>query len=227
MLSANGVRARLGLEVLMFDGLRLSVAAAALFVLPATAHAASNPVERTEDLVRAFKTVKPVPDDGSDLSAADRKGNAAAFAALDGFFDWDALTSASINSHKAEFKAAELAEFKKTLKELIRLVAYPGSSAFFETAQYELKMGKKRTKASQTDVEMLAELPEQDLETTVTFHWQQSGRDLRIVDVSFDGASLTKDYRAQFGRIIGKDGVDGLMSKLRKRYDSERKSGIL
>lgn len=211
----------------MYAGFRVNVLVAALVVLPATAHATANPVERTEGLVRAFKAVKPLPDDGSGLPAADRTQNSSAFAALDGFFDWDALTSAAIGAHDAKFKSAQLTEFKTILKDLIRLVAYPGSSSFFESATYELKLGKASATVGQADVEMFAELPEEDLETTITFHWRQVGGDLQIIDVSFDGASLTKDYRAQFGRIIAKDGVDGLMSKLRARYDRERKSGIL
>jgi hypothetical protein len=40
MLSANGIRARLGLEVFMFDGLRLSVAAAALTLATVSSSAA-------------------------------------------------------------------------------------------------------------------------------------------------------------------------------------------
>ena len=64
-------------------------------------------------------------------------------------------------------------------------------------------------------------LVKEDFEITVTFHWMDSGSDWRIVDVSFDGASLVKDYQNQFGRIIDKEGAKGLLKRMVDRLQEE------
>ncbi|MCK5689855.1 ABC transporter substrate-binding protein, partial [Myxococcota bacterium] len=43
-------------------------------------------------------------------------------------------------------------------------------------------------------------------------------------DVLFDGASLVKDYSNQFARLIKKNGVDGLIEKMKKRLKKEEES---
>ena len=199
---------------------------ATLLLLSATpAAAAGNAVTDTEALAKAFKAVKALPDDGSPLSAADKKANAGTFAALDGYFAWEQLTQASIEPHKAGFSKTQMAEFNTALRETIRLVAYPGSGTFFQKAKYKLK--KAKSKGGLQNVDMFAELVEEDLETTVTFHWRNVDGKLRVVDVSFDGASLVADYRNQFGRIIKKHGVDGLLERLRKKLAEERAAGVV
>ena len=70
-------------------------------------------------------------------------------------------------------------------------------------------------------MKMEGELVKEDFEITVTFHWMDSGSDWRIVDVSFDGASLVKDYRNQFGRIIDKEGAKGLLKRMVDRLQEE------
>lgn len=197
------------------------------FVVTASAaSAATDPIARTEDLVRAFKGIKPAPEDGSTLDAATKKSNAATFTKLDGFFNFERITRDPLAAHASKFTKAQLDTFSDAFRQLIRLVAYSGSSNFFEKATYKLKVGKRKGKS--VDVEMKAYLKDQDINTTVTFHWEEdAGGELSIVDVSFDGASLIKDYSNQFGRIINKDGVEGLLSKVNKRLDKELQQSII
>ncbi len=185
---------------------------------------AADPLTRTDELVRAFRAVKSAPE-GKTLTSAEKQANSAAFTALDAFFDYDRLTGDSIAAHKDKFKPDELARFSTGFRELIRLVAYPKSGSFFEDAKTKLKLGKRRGKAA--DVEMHARLEKEDFETTVTFSWEESGGALRLVDVSFEGGSLVKDYANQFGRIIGKDGVAGLLKKLESRLTKERETSVI
>ena len=44
----------------------------------------------------------------------------------------------------------------------------------------------------------------------------QAGK-LRCFDVKTDGVGLVENYRAQFNKIINKDGVDGLIAKMKKK----------
>jgi phospholipid transport system substrate-binding protein len=117
--------------------------------------------------------------------------------------------------------ADQRAKIQPMFRELIRLVAYPKSGVFLKNAQIALKAGKRESDVA--TIEMKASLPKEDLETSIVFHWQDKAGTLRIVDVSFDGSSLVKDYRNQFGRIIDKDGIDGLIKKMSTRLEQERK----
>lgn len=50
----------------------------------------------------------------------------------------------------------------------------------------------------------------------MTFVWAPIDGALRLVDVRYDDASLLVDYQNQFGRILAKDGPDGLLAALAK-----------
>lgn len=164
---------------------------------------ADETVQRTEALITAFKAVKSPADE-------------AAFTALDGFFDRERLTTEPIAPLADKLTEEQKKGFAERYWRIIRLVAYPDAGRFFEKAQWTLKpvAGKK-------DVALHARLVEEDLETDVVFHWHEAGGALRVYDVSFDGASLVKDYQNQFGRIVAKEGADGLLKKLDERLQKE------
>ena len=191
---------------------------AALLFSATTAHATTDPVARTRALVEAFKAVKQ-PAEGKTLSAADRTANAAAFKALDDFFDRQTLTTQPLAAHAAKMTPAQTKAFGEMFYPLIRLVAFPNSSAFFHQAKWSVKAGKART-----DAALHAEIVADDVQTDLTFHWRADGGTLRIVDVSFDGSSMMKDYSNQFGRILAKKGADDLLAKLKKRYEAEERA---
>lgn len=189
----------------------LSLAAVVLHASPARA-AKAPAIERTESLVAALLKVKA--DDGK-LTAAQKEANAKVFGQLDGYFDFDRLTTESIATVVAKFKPEEATEFKKKLRDVIRLIAYPDSGSFFKKTKYTL--GSAKEQGETAVVPMDAKVPADDLETQIDFHWRKTPEGLRIVDVSFDGDSMIKDYQNQFARIIDKEGVKGLLDKLEKR----------
>lgn len=207
------------MRTLPFALLTTTLAVATLLAMPA-AHAKSNALERTQALVDTFKTVKDAAE-GATLSAAERTANEAAFKKLDDFFDYATLTSEPFAPHKAKINEAQRAKVQPMFQELIRLVAYPKSGAFLKRAKLGLSAGKQA--GDTADVAMSAAVAAEDFQTTVVFRWQDKGGTYRIVDVSFDGASLVKDYKNQFGRIIEKDGADGLIKKMSTRLEQERK----
>ncbi len=188
-----------------------------LTLLPSLALAAEGPEARTKALVAAFMEVK-TPPEGKTLTPEERKANAAAFEKLDGFFDWDTLAGAPFTPHEAKLGKDRVARLRRGFREVVRLVAYPDSGDFFKKAQWKI------TGVQGNDVTLWISMPEEDIETTVTFHFEPVGGELRIVDVDFDGASLIRDYTNQFGRIIAKHGPDDLVSRLEKRLAAERKA---
>ena len=180
-----------------------------------TALAKETPWSRTEGLIAAFQKVKSAPE-GAKLSEADRAANAATFRELDGFFDQERLTTEPLAPHREKLGPDQLVRFRKVFWQAIRIIVYPDSGAFFREAKWSLKAGK-----TGGDIDLDARLEKEDLETRVTFHWRDAGDRWLLADVSFDGASLVKDYQNQFGRIIKKDGVEGLLKRLEERYRKE------
>ncbi len=188
----------------------------------APAAAQEDAQARTQAFVKAFEAVVPLPEGGPKLDDAQRKANLAAFAALDAFFDYDALLGAPLEPHAAAFKAGELERFKKDFRELVRLTAYPGSGAFFREAQWSAKAAPDQ--AGRKVVVVQARVEKEDLDMEIRFFWSPGPAGLRLVDVAFDGASLLQDYRNQFGRIIAKEGAAGLARRLAERLTEQRKA---
>jgi len=187
----------------------------ALFALavPAFARAADEPaIERTKAFIAAFKKVK----EGAPASA-----NQAAFDELDGFLNYDVLTSVPLEPRKDKFTKAQLEDFRGKFRKLIRLSAFQGSGKFFRDAEITFQPVKKN--GDETIVVFDSRLPAEDLETQVTLHWKGEGKAMKLVDVGFDGDSLVADYRNQFTRIIDKDGVPALIAKATERLQALEK----
>lgn len=209
----------------MGNGLWVAVVLGAglMWSTPATAQKA-DARQRTLDLIEALKAVKVAPEEGS-LSKSDRAANKTAFTKLDGYFDFNRLVETPIKRHRSKFSKTDYDKFLSRFRALIRLISYPQAGSFLRTA--EVQVQKATQKKNQAVVPMAVEVPEEDLEMEVTFHWAPAGKSWKLVDVAFDGASLLKDYENQFGRIIAKDGVSGLMGKIDKRYAQEKQASIV
>jgi ABC-type transporter MlaC component len=117
-------------------------------------------------------------------------------------------------SRADKFSKPERADFDKKFKEVIRLVAYPDSGAFFRKAKWKIGSAKDEgdDKAAVT-----VEASKDDLDTKVEMKWRVLDGALRIYDVAFDGDSLVQDYKNQMTRIIDKGGVKDLIAKVDKR----------
>ena len=191
-----------------------------LLTLASPAYAASptGPEARTKALVETFLAVT-VPAPGKTLDASTRLANAASFAKLDRLFDWETISAATLAAHKSALTTAQINELKTVFQSTVRWVSYPSSGDFFRSARWRVD------KVAGANVTLHAYLEEEDIETYITFHWRRAGDGWRIVDVSFDGASLVHDYQNQFGRIITKHGGNGLIERLEKRRASEAAAG--
>ncbi len=52
--------------------------------------------------------------------------------------------------------------------------------------------------------------------TEITYTMREERNEWRIVDITIDGVSTVANYRSSFARVIAKDGVDGLISRLER-----------
>lgn len=60
-------------------------------------------------------------------------------------------------------------------------------------------------------------------EAKVDYRFHRVKRKWKAFDVIIDDVSQVKNYRKQFHRIMKKDGFDGLMAKIRKKNDKEKR----
>ena len=177
--------------------------------------------KRTQAFVDGLLKVKQV-EEGKALSAAERDANNKVFAELDGYFDWAYLTSEPVAAKADKFSKPERDEFDKKFKEVIRLVAYPDSGAFFRKAKWAISSTKDDGGDKAT---VTISASKDDLDTKVEMKWRVVDGAVRIYDVAFDGDSLVQDYKNQMSRIIDKGGVKDLLAKIDKRKAELEKSG--
>ncbi len=57
--------------------------------------------------------------------------------------------------------------------------------------------------------------------TEITYTMKQEREGWRIVDITIDGVSTVANYRSSFARVISKDGVEGLITRLERRSTSK------
>lgn len=189
--------------------------------LPAVAADRSEEAKkRTQAFIDNLLKVKQV-EGGKALSAEEKAANAKIFAELDGFFDWAYLTTEPVAPRADKFAKGEREEFDKKFKEVIRLVAYPDSGAFFRKAKWSISSAKDDGGDKAT---VTVSASKDDLDTKVEMKWRPIDGSLRIYDVAFDGDSLVQDYKNQMTRIIDKGGTKDLIAKVDKRKSELEKS---
>lgn len=147
-------------------------------------------------------------------AASERREAPAQFGGLDRYFDYDALSAAPFKGHRKVLKAKELAELQSTFRVLITQLTHKSGE---KLAEGQVTVGAARKFADTCAVDFEVNRPEDDITSQVTLVWRRQTAGWRVVDVAFDGASVTKDYENQFGRILKKDGAQALLTKLKER----------
>jgi len=161
----------------------------------------NGPAEQTKKMVAALKKVK--------------KNKTATYNDVDTYIDFHLLTTESIAPHRAKFSNKQAKKFTRLFEALIRAVAYPQSSSFYAEAEISYQPaiidGNKALVISETIIE------KEDFEMTIGYEWTKTKKQWLLSDLLIDEDSLVKDYQNQFGRIIQKEGVDGLISKVAQK----------
>ena len=172
----------------------------------ASAAGATTPLEGTQDLIAAVK-------------AGVSKGNS--LGKVREYFDYDSLVREPIEPHRDKLNASQLDRYSKIFRELLELAPLIASLGGNDSLEY--KVGKPVGSGDEVKVGLSAYNSTTDMATDVAFQWKKSGKGWRVVDMTLDGASLIKGYQNQFGRILSKEGPEGLLKRLEQRL-AETKS---
>jgi len=194
----------------------LAVLALTLCVVPLSARAADGPgtkvVRAANDTIAALLKQKATP--GSD---AEKKAAAKVTTSVRDFLDIGQLTERAMVDHWAKLTAAQRADFLDTLRGLIEDNYVKGLRA---NLQYQVTYLGEEAGAGGTIVvktQITAKKRGRPVKIAVDYVLLAQDGKLRCFDVRTDGVGLVANYRAQFNKLIAKDGFEGLLAKMKKK----------
>jgi phospholipid transport system substrate-binding protein len=192
-----------------------------LFLLlggPSVAFAADGPgtetVRRANSALVELLKQKAPPGSGEEKRLA-----GAVRARLKTFLDVDELGRRALVDHWASLDAAQRAEFTNTLRELVE-ASY--LKALRNQVQYRVRYVSEQPKGADlvvaTEVDVEQNKDRQAL--AIDYVLRRDGDGWRAFDVVTDGVGLVENYRAQFNKIIAKEGFPGLLTRMKKKLGS-------
>lgn len=131
--------------------------------------------------------------------------------------DVDELGRRALVDHWKDIPAAKQKELLDTLRALIEDNYVKGLRANLE---YTVDYTGESTQADKTilvTTVVKTKRKGRPYEIHVDYVLTSDSGKLKVFDVKTDGVGLVENYRAQFNKIIAKDGVDGLIAKMKKK----------
>jgi phospholipid transport system substrate-binding protein len=135
---------------------------------------------------------------------------------LSGFLDVDELGQRALGNHWKTLSATQRKEYLKLLRELVE-----GNyiKAMRSNVSYDVRYLKEEEKDGSRVVSTELQLQRNGRPETMSVDYalRKEGENWRAYDLVTDGVGLVENYRAQFNKIIAKEGVAGLLERMRKK----------
>lgn len=168
-------------------------------------------VRRANESVSALLKQKTEP--GSD---AEKRLIAQLSTQLQSFLDVEGLGQRALADHWKGLSAAQRKQFLGLLRELVE-----GNylKAMRSNLSYEVHYLKEEEKDGSRWVSTELELARNGRPETMSVDYalRKEGDSWRAFDLVTDGVGLVENYRAQFNKIIAKEGFNGLIERMRKK----------
>jgi phospholipid transport system substrate-binding protein len=149
-------------------------------------------------------------------SAEEKRLAAKVVERLRGFLDVDELGKLALTDHWEKLESAQRTEYLDLLRTLIEANYIRGLRANLEykvTYDGEAKRGDDLVVTTRVHTKRRGRPVIIEVEYLV----RREGDRYKAIDVITDGVGLVENYRAQFNRIIAKEGFEGLLARMRKR----------
>jgi phospholipid transport system substrate-binding protein len=146
---------------------------------------------------------------GEQLSEA---GRAEAGKVLTELIDFAAMGETALGAEWGKRSEAERQAYLEAFTDLVRANALRRLDLYRgRTIQYlsESETGDEGS--------VLSNVLTKDATTEISYTFRRQEGSWRIVDYAVDGISTARNYRAQFGKVLRKDGFEALLERLRKR----------
>jgi phospholipid transport system substrate-binding protein len=119
---------------------------------------------------------------------------------------WDKMTRAQQDEIVSTFQSVIEKSYVKSLR---------------ANLQYQVEYGaetkSKDSKEVLVKTVIKAKKSGRDRSIAVDYRMTHDGKSWRVFDVLTDDVSMLANYRSQFNRIIAKEGIDGLLARMRKK----------
>jgi phospholipid transport system substrate-binding protein len=188
----------------------------ALVAVPSTALAADGPgtkaVRGANDTIAKLLKQKVKAGSPEEKKAAEKVTES-----VRGFLDIDELAKRALVDHWGKITDAQKTEFLTLLRALIEDNYIKGLRANLE---YKVAYGGEAPGTDKTIVvktEITAKKKGRPIKIAVDYVLVDVGGKLKCFDIRTDNVGLVDNYRAQFNKIITKDGFDGLIAKMKKK----------
>lgn len=185
----------------------------------AAALPASAATGATEEIRNANEKVRELlstqVERGSD---AERKNASKITHELRDLFDIGDLAKRALVDHWQEMTPAQRNSLVDTLRSIVErnYIAQLRSNLSYQTVYNgEEKQGDDVV----VKTTIKAQRGGRPVEIGVDYRLRPEGNGWRVYDVVTDDVSILKNYRSQFNRIIGKEGIDGLIRRMKAKLD--------
>jgi phospholipid transport system substrate-binding protein len=138
-------------------------------------------------------------------------------ARLRDFLDIEEMGKRALVDHWGKLSASEQTEFGKLLRELIEAHYVKGlrSNITYKVKYLDEKADGNGGQLVATEVETTRK--GRPYKLAIDYKLRKQGNAWRAYDVVTDGIGMVENYRAQFNKIIAKDGMAGLLDRMRKK----------
>lgn len=189
------------------------LAALCLALTAPAAHAQVNPTEAQTFLEQKQAAVARLLS-----QRASARRTRALNEVLNGLLDYQELSRRALRNHWEGLSAEQREQFSTTLEALVRRQY---ESSLQRTANYAVTYDGADARRDEVTVRTMARSQSNRREPPVSIDYRmhQVNGEWRVFDVLTDGVSMVENYRAQFDRIIERDGFDALMTRMRERLD--------
>jgi phospholipid transport system substrate-binding protein len=137
-------------------------------------------------------------------------------AKLQNFLDVDELGRRAMRDQWSKLTPAQQTEFTKLLREIVEghYVRALRSELDYEVAYLGEKPHDEETTVS-TELRVVHKGKKQVI--SVDYALRRDKGSWRVFDIVTDGVGLVENYRGQFNQVIAKEGVEGLLGRMRKK----------
>ncbi len=133
---------------------------------------------------------------------------------LDERFDWEEMASRSLSRYWGQRTEEEKKEFVHLYADLVKrtyvskvVEGYSGEKVFYEGENIARNYGTLKVKI----------VTKKNKDILLEFSFKRAGNNWLIYDVSFEGVSLVKNYRAQFDSIMSKVSYANMVKMLKDK----------
>ncbi len=196
--------------------LALIAALAVAWLAPAAALAdqdgpGTRAVKGANDTIAKLLKTKVAPDSAEEAALKARVTDS-----VRAFLDVDMLGKRALADHWDGLKDDQKQRFLRLLRELIEQNYVKGLRANLDY-QVAYKGERKRGPHLVVSTEIKAKRRGRPHTISVEYVLFNDGGTWRAFDVTTDGIGLVENYRAQFNKLIAKDGFDGLLARMERK----------